>query len=259
MLPFPTCDHSFTLPNCCLKRQDIRGWEEQGTSWKGRAVAVPVTSGGSQHTQICTAISGKHPITAPWVTATESFRAHCSGAQGDGKKTMKQTFRIQRPESILAVSTWFWSPSVCNLHGGSSECHHRGMHWLYFAAQLAYPCTEAQTLCSDSHTVQHTAEFTHSFASEWLLWFLLQIQRIPQSSVYAEYLPLVAAADPRAGFLNEDFIQMYIPAQQHCYTVIPEQVMASHPAEYSDRKMLAVCVRPTFPVPAPVGSVVKQH
>lgn len=67
---------------------------------------------------------------------------------------------------------------------------------------------------------------------------------------------MVVAAEPRAWFLYEDFIHMYIPAQQHCYTVIPEQVITSYPAEYSDRRMPAVCVRPMFPVPAPVGSVV---
>lgn len=228
-------------------------------------VAVPLTTGGSQQTR---RYLHSHQWQAPHHSSVGCSHRELlctlqggSGqtSRGGGKKTMKQTFRIQRPEFILAVSTWFWSPSVCNLHGGSSECHHRGVHWLYFAAQFPYLCTEAQTLCSDPHTVQHTADFTHSFASEWLLWFLLQIQRIPQSSVYAEYLPLVAAADPRAGFLYKDFIQMYIPAQQHCCTVIPEQVIMSYPAEYSDRKMTAVCVRPMLPVPAPVGSVVKQH
>lgn len=125
---------------------------------------MPLTAGGSQQTR---RYLRSHQWQAPHRSSVgRSCRelpctlqgASGQTSRGDGKKTMKQTFGIQRPESILAVSTWFWSPSACNLHGGSSECHHRGVHRLYFAAQFPYICTEAQThpLLRPTHSAAHS-------------------------------------------------------------------------------------------------------
>lgn len=66
------------LEEAGYKRGSTAGYVPEREWW----LCLSPQEEASRHADICTAISGKHPITAPWVAATESSRAHCRGAQG---------------------------------------------------------------------------------------------------------------------------------------------------------------------------------